>query len=161
MLSRGVANLCRMMLNQAKIPSLAATHKVPVRAISTTLPKFTTYYTEDHEWITVENEVGKVGITDFAQEQLGEIVYCELPDVGATFSQGDTMAVVESVKAASDLYSPVTGEVLEVNSPVVKDPNMINTFPTTEGWLIQMKLSDSSELKGLMNAEEYAKHTAG
>lgn len=160
MLSRGVANLCRLMVNHTKVPFLLATQKAPLRSISTTFSKFTTYYTDDHEWITVENDVGTVGITEFAKDQLGDIVFCELPEVGSSFSQGDAIAVIESVKAASDLYSPVSGEVVEVNSPVEDSPMMITEHPTTEGWLIQMKISDASELDGLMNAEEYAKHTS-
>lgn len=158
MLSRGAVNLCRMMLNQAKTPRLVTSQNVPMRKINTTPKRLTTYYTEDHDWITVENGIGTFGITKYAADQLGEIVYCDLPEVGSTYSQGDEIAVVESVKAASDLFSPVSGEVVEVNSPVKDDPSLIHEYPTTDGWIVQLKLSDSSELDGLMNAEEYAKH---
>lgn len=160
MLSRGVISLCRIALKPAKLSSvMKCGQNTNLRAFHASLPKMTTYFTEDHEWITVENNVGTVGITNFAQEQLGDIVFCELPDVGTTFEKGDAIAVVESVKAASDLYSPVSGEIVDTNTIAVDHTNLISTSPTEEGWLVRMELSNTAELEDLMNAEQYAKYT--
>lgn len=114
-----------------------------------------TYFTEDHEWIKVENGVATVGITDYAQEQLGDLVFVELPEAGATLSKGDTAVVVESVKAASDVYAPADGEVAEVNDALTSEPSLINSAPTGDGWLWKMKLSDESQLEGLMDEAAY------
>ena len=114
-----------------------------------------TYFTEDHEWIKVENGVATVGITDYAQEQLGDLVFVELPETGATLSKGDTAVVVESVKAASDVYAPVDGEIAEVNDALTGDPALVNSAPTGDGWLWKMKLSDESQLEGLMDEAAY------
>ncbi|MEQ9248795.1 MAG: glycine cleavage system protein GcvH [Nitratireductor sp.] len=114
-----------------------------------------TYFTEDHEWIKVENGVATVGITDYAQEQLGDLVFVELPEAGATLSKGDTAVVVESVKAASDVYAPADGEVAEVNDALTSEPALINSAPTGDGWLWKMKLSDESQLEGLMDEAAY------
>ncbi|WP_336068474.1 glycine cleavage system protein GcvH [Nitratireductor rhodophyticola] len=114
-----------------------------------------TYFTEDHEWIKVENGVATVGITDYAQEQLGDLVFVELPEAGATLSRGDTAVVVESVKAASDVYAPADGEVAEVNDALTSEPALINSAPTGDGWLWKMKLTDESQLEGLMDEAAY------
>ncbi|CAN0656197.1 glycine cleavage system protein GcvH [Nitratireductor aquimarinus] len=114
-----------------------------------------TYFTEDHEWIKVENGVATVGITDHAQEQLGDLVFVELPETGATLSKGDTAVVVESVKAASDVYAPADGEISEVNEALASDPALVNSAPTGDGWLWKMKLSDESQLEGLMDEAAY------
>ncbi|WP_404934891.1 glycine cleavage system protein GcvH [Nitratireductor sp. L15S-10] len=114
-----------------------------------------TYFTEDHEWIKVENGVATVGITDYAQEQLGDLVFVELPEIGATLSKGDTAVVVESVKAASDVYAPADGEISEVNDALASDPALINSAPTGDGWLWKMKLSDESQFEGLMDEAAY------
>ncbi|MBY8915538.1 glycine cleavage system protein GcvH [Nitratireductor rhodophyticola] len=114
-----------------------------------------TYFTEDHEWIKVENGVATVGITDYAQEQLGDLVFVELPEAGATLSKGDTAVVVESVKAASDVYAPADGEVAEVNDALTSEPALINSAPTGDGWLWKMKLTDESQLEGLMDEAAY------
>ncbi|EIM75296.1 glycine cleavage system protein H [Nitratireductor aquibiodomus RA22] len=114
-----------------------------------------TYFTEDHEWIKVENGVATVGITDYAQEQLGDLVFVELPEAGATLSKGDTAVVVESVKAASDVYAPADGEVAEVNDALTSEPALINSAPTGDGWLWKMKLADESQLEGLMDEAAY------
>ena len=111
----------------------------------------TTKYSEDHEWITVEGNTGTVGITDFAQQQLGDVVFVELPEVGAQLSQGDNSGVVESVKAASEIYSPVSGEIVEANSLLEDAPDTVNSDPTGDGWFFKIKLSDASELDGLMD----------
>ena len=113
------------------------------------------YYTKDHEWIRVEGDNATVGVTDFAQGQLGDVVFVEVPDAGRSLSQGGEAAVVESVKAASDVYAPVSGTVTEGNSAVVDDPSLVNTDPEGEGWFFKLTLSDTSELNDLMNAEQY------
>lgn len=113
------------------------------------------YFTEDHEWISLEGEVATVGITNHAQEQLGDLVFVELPDVGSTIKKGDSVAVVESVKAASDVFSPVDGTVTEVNVALTDDPALVNQKAEKEGWLWKMKVSDASQLDGLMDAAGY------
>jgi glycine cleavage system H protein len=118
----------------------------------------TTYYTEDHEWLRVDGNVATVGITDYAQEQLGDIVFVEIPQVGKALSKGDTAVVVESVKAASDVYAPVDGEVSEANDSLASDPALVNSAATGDGWLWKMKLSDTSQLDGLMDEAAYKAH---
>ena len=113
------------------------------------------YYTEEHEWIDVDGDVATVGITDFAQSQLGDIVFVEVPDTGAELSQGGDAAVVESVKAASDVYAPVDGTVTEGNSQLEEDPALVNSDPEGEGWFFRLALSDKSQLDGLMEAKAY------
>lgn len=113
------------------------------------------YYTEDHEWVDVDGEIATVGITDFAQEQLGDIVFVEVPDTGTDLSKGGDAAVVESVKAASDVYAPVDGTVTEGNSALEDEPALVNSDPEGEGWFFRMALTDSSQLEGLMNAKAY------
>lgn len=113
------------------------------------------YYTEEHEWIDVDGDVATVGITDFAQGQLGDIVFVEVPDTGAELSQGGDAAVVESVKAASDVYAPVDGTVTEGNSQLEEDPAVVNSDPEGEGWFFRMTLGDKSQLEGLMDAKAY------
>ena len=115
----------------------------------------TTYFTEDHEWLRVEGDSVTVGITDYAQEQLGDLVFVELPEVGKTYSKGDAAVVVESVKAASDVYAPVDGEVTSVNEALTSDPALVNSSATGEGWLWTMKLSDPSQLEGLLDEAGY------
>jgi glycine cleavage system H protein len=115
----------------------------------------TVHYTQEHEWIRVEGDTATVGITDFAQGQLGDIVFVELPDAGRAVSKGGEAAVVESVKAASDVYAPVSGEVVEANQALADDPSLVNTDPEGKGWFFRLRLSDSSELDGLMDAGAY------
>jgi len=115
----------------------------------------TTYYTKEHEWIAVEGDTATVGITDFAQGQLGDIVFVEVPSAGTQVTQGGEAAVVESVKAASDVYAPVSGEIVEGNPALEEDPSLVNTAPESDGWFFKIRLSDNSQLNGLMNAEEY------
>lgn len=113
-------------------------------------------FVDTHEWVRLEADgVVSVGITNHAQELLGDLVYVELPAVGASIATGDTIGVVESVKAASDLYSPIAGEVVEVNDAVVADPTLANTEPHAAGWLFKVKLADVAELDGLMSADKY------
>jgi glycine cleavage system H protein len=115
----------------------------------------TVYYTKEHEWIRVEGDQATVGITDFAQGQLGDVVFVELPEAGRQVSRGGEAAVVESVKAASDVYAPVSGEVVEANQALVDDSALVNSDPEGEGWFFRLRLSDPSELEGLMDADAY------
>ncbi len=119
------------------------------------------HYTKTHEWVRLEDD-GSVtlGITDHAQEQLGDLVYVELPDVGRTVTGGEELAVVESVKAASDIYGPVTGEVSAVNEALADAPELVNTDPYGEGWLLQLMPADSSDLDELMEADDYSELAA-
>jgi glycine cleavage system H protein len=118
----------------------------------------TTYFTEDHEWIRIEGGVATVGITDYAQEQLGDLVFVELPEVGRAVKKGEAAVVVESVKAASDVYAPVDGEITEVNSALSSEPALVNTGATGAGWLWKMRLADESQLSGLMDEAGYMAH---
>ncbi|QKS01723.1 glycine cleavage system protein GcvH [Sphingomonas sp. CL5.1] len=113
------------------------------------------YFSEDHEWIDVDGEVGTVGITDYAQGQLGDIVFVEVPEEGKALSKNDDAAVVESVKAASDVYAPVSGTVIEGNPALADEPGLVNTDPEGEGWFFKITLSDPSELDGLMDESAY------
>ena len=115
----------------------------------------TRYFTSEHEWIDVDGDIATVGITDYAQSQLGDVVFVEVPDVGKSFGKGDDAAVVESVKAASDVYAPVSGTVTEGNGQLEEDPELVNTDAEGEGWFFKLKLADPSELDGLMGAEAY------
>jgi glycine cleavage system H protein len=115
----------------------------------------TVYYTEEHEWIRVEGDQATVGITDFAQGQLGDIVFVELPEGGRQVTKGGEAAVVESVKAASDVYAPVDGEVTEPNEALADDPSLVNSDPEGEGWFFRLRLGDRSQLEGLMDSEGY------
>lgn len=115
----------------------------------------TVYYTDDHEWISVDNGVATVGITDYAQEQLGDLVFVELPEAGKSLSKGDAAVVVESVKAASDVYAPVDGDVTAVNEKLNDDPALVNSSAAGDGWLWKMKLADETQLEGLMDEAGY------
>ena len=115
----------------------------------------TVYYTKEHEWVRVEGDSGTVGITDFAQSQLGDIVFVEVPEAGRSVAKGGEAAVVESVKAASDVYAPVSGEVVEGNQALVDDPALVNSDPEGEGWFFKLRLTDASQLDGLMDADAY------
>lgn len=120
----------------------------------------TTYFTKDHEYVRVEGDVATVGITDFAQSQLGDVVFVELPGVGKSFKQGAEAAVVESVKAASDVYAPISGEIVEVNGALTDAPATINEDAEGKGWFMKIKIADKGELSGLMDAAAYKAHTA-
>jgi glycine cleavage system H protein len=113
------------------------------------------YFTKEHEWINVEGETATVGITDFAQAQLGDVVFVEVPQAGAALQKGKEAAVVESVKAASDVYAPVSGEVTEGNLALEADPSLVNSAAEGEGWFFKLTLSDTSELEGLMDRDAY------
>jgi len=115
----------------------------------------TTYFTDDHEWIRVEGGVATVGITNYAQEQLGDLVFVELPEKGRKLAKGDVAVVVESVKAASDVYAPVDGEIIEANEALSSDPALVNSAATGDGWLWKMKLADEGQLTGLLDEAGY------
>ena len=119
----------------------------------------TTRYSKDHEYVRLEDRIGVVGISDFAQSQLGDIVFVELPAVGATIKRGDEVAVVESVKAASEIYAPVSGTVTEVNEALNGDPGLINADPEGGGWIFKLEVADASEADALMDADAYAATT--
>jgi glycine cleavage system H protein len=114
------------------------------------------YFTEDHEWIELDGDVATVGITDYAQSQLGDIVFVEVPEEGRQVAKGDDAAVVESVKAASDVYAPVSGTIIEGNPALADEPALVNEDPEGEGWFFKMSLSDTGELDGLMDEAKYA-----
>lgn len=114
------------------------------------------YFTQDHEWIEVDGETGTVGISDYAQSQLGDIVFVEVPEEGKSLSKGDDAAVVESVKAASDVYAPVSGTVIEGNAALADDSSLVNSDPEGEGWFFKITLADASELDQLMDETAYA-----
>ena len=116
-----------------------------------------TYYTEDHEWIRVEDGKATVGITNYAQEQLGDLVFVELPEAGKALAKGDVAVVVESVKAASDVYAPIDGEVTAVNDALEGDPGLVNSGAEGEGWLWSMTVGDESQLANLMSLDDYKK----
>lgn len=118
----------------------------------------TVKYTEDHEWIRVEGATGTVGITDHAQEQLGDIVFIELPEVGRTVAKGDETGVVESVKAASEIYAPVSGEIVEINEALVDAPQTVNTDPAGAGWFYKIRLAEPGQIDGLMDEAAYKAH---
>ena len=115
-------------------------------------------YSREHEWVRVQDDVCVLGITEFAQQELGEVVFVELPEVGQVFDAGDEVGTIESVKAVAEVYTPVAGEVLEINEAVVDDPELINEDPHQEGWLIKVRFSSASDLKDLMNAEKYEEY---
>ncbi|HRD02327.1 MAG TPA: glycine cleavage system protein GcvH [Candidatus Saccharicenans sp.] len=119
------------------------------------------YYSQDHEWLKVEGEEAILGITDFAQKQLGDIIYVDLPDSGKAVEAHQTLATVESVKSVSDIYSPVTGEVVQVNQDLAQTPELINSDPHGQGWILRLKLKDKSELNNLMKAADYEKYLEG
>ena len=118
-------------------------------------------YSDEHEWIRVDGDIGTVGISEYAQAQLGDVVYVELPAVGTMVAKGGEVAVVESVKAASELYAPVSGEVVEINEALAANPALVNESAMDEGWFMRLKLADASELDDLLDADAYEKFVAG
>jgi len=115
-------------------------------------------YTEEHEWVLIEDDIATIGITDFAQEQLGDVVFVELPDVGDELEAGKTFGVVESVKAVSDVYAPISGEVVEINDELPEEPELINNSPYEDGWMVKIRLSNPEEVDELMDASVYQDH---
>jgi glycine cleavage system H protein len=120
-----------------------------------------TYFTEDHEWIKIDGDTGTVGISAYAAKALGDVVFVELPDVGAELDKGDEAAVVESVKAASEVYAPVGGEVTAVNEALEDAPETVNASPDGDGWFLKMKISDADELESLMDETKYKEYCDG
>ncbi|MGO4168490.1 glycine cleavage system protein GcvH [uncultured Novosphingobium sp.] len=118
----------------------------------------TRYFSQEHEWIEIEGDLGTVGITDYAQGQLGDITFVDLPEAGAAFGKGDSVAVVDSVKAASDVYTPVSGAIAEANGALADEPELVNTQAETGGWLFRITLSDASELGALMDEAAYKQY---
>ena len=118
-------------------------------------------YTQEHEWVQMEGDIGIVGVTDFAANELGDVVFVELPEVGSEFSQGDTVGTIESVKAVADLFLPISGEVVEINETVVDSPELVNSEPLDDGWLFKVKLSETEELDKLLDAAAYGDLTGG
>jgi glycine cleavage system H protein len=118
-------------------------------------------YHEEHEWVRVEGSEGVIGISDYAQEQLSDVVYVELPEVGDTFERGEIFAVVESVKAASDVYMPVGGEILEINEELENSPELVNQDPYGEAWFVRVAIAEPAELDDLMDAEAYKTYVEG
>lgn len=121
----------------------------------------TVKYTKEHEWIRIDDDTATIGISDYAQEQLGEIVFVDLPDIGTQLEKGSEAAVIESVKAASEVYAPASGEVTELNADLDAEPGKVNDEPTGEGWLYKIKITDASELDDLMNEDEYKSYVEG
>jgi len=118
-------------------------------------------YTNDHEWVRIEGDIAVIGISDFAQEQLGDVVFVELPETGKQLKQGAEAAVIESVKAASEVYAPISGEVVEINEPLTDNPALVNEAPTGDGWFLKIRISDQAELDGLMDEDSYLKFVQG
>jgi glycine cleavage system H protein len=115
-------------------------------------------YSREHEWVRVQDDVCVLGITEFAQQELGEVVYVELPEVGQVFDATDEIGTIESVKAVAEVYTPVAGEIVEINDAVVDDPELLNEDPHAEGWLVKIRFSSAADLKSLMNAEQYEEY---
>lgn len=120
----------------------------------------TMLFTEDHEWISTEQDGARLGITDYAQQQLGDVVFVELPTIGRVVKKGEAFAVVESVKAASEIYAPCDGTILAINSDLTENPSTINASPQRDGWLVKIGPSDSSQLAGLLDDQQYQHHIA-
>ncbi|MBD3232986.1 MAG: glycine cleavage system protein GcvH [candidate division Zixibacteria bacterium] len=118
-------------------------------------------YTKEHEWVRVEDDIATIGITDYAQGELGDVVYVELPDVGAQVEQMQSFGVIEAVKTVADLYAPVSGEIVEVNGLITSEPGLVNTDPYGEGWFIKIKISNESELEELLTYDAYTELTKG
>jgi glycine cleavage system H protein len=118
-------------------------------------------FTETHEWIRVEGDVATLGLTDYAQKELGDIVFVELPEAGRAVSAGDVLSTVESVKSVSEIYSPIGGEVADVNADLEGEPGLINSDPYGKGWILKLKLADAGEVAGLMSEDQYRAHTEG
>jgi glycine cleavage system H protein len=112
-------------------------------------------YTTEHEWVRVEDDIAVLGVTDFAQKELGEVVFVELPQVGHVYDAGDEIGTIESVKAVAEVFTPIAGEIVEVNEALADDPELINEDPHVDGWLVKVRYSNSSDLDGLMDAEAY------
>ncbi len=118
-------------------------------------------YSKEHEWIRVDEDICTLGITDFAQKELGEVVFVELPEVGQVFDATDEIGTIESVKAVAEVYTPVAGEIVEINESLADDPELLNEDPHADGWLVKIRFSSAADLKSLMNAEQYSEYASG
>ncbi|MEO8503517.1 MAG: glycine cleavage system protein GcvH [Acidobacteriota bacterium] len=118
-------------------------------------------YSKDHEWVRVEEDICVLGITDFAQKELGEVVFVELPEVGQVFDSTDEIGTIESVKAVAEVFTPVAGEIVEVNESLADDPELLNEDPHADGWLVKIRFSSAADLKSLMSAEQYTEFASG
>lgn len=118
-------------------------------------------YSKEHEWIRIEEDVCVLGITDFAQKELGEVVFVELPEVGQVFDASDEIGTIESVKAVAEVFTPVAGEIIEINESLADDPELLNEDPHVDGWLVKIRFSSAADLKSLMNAEQYTEYASG
>ena len=118
-------------------------------------------YSKEHEWIRVDEDICTLGITDFAQKELGEVVFVELPEVGQVFDATDEIGTIESVKAVAEVYTPVAGEIVEINEALADDPELLNEDPHADGWLVKIRFSSAADLKSLMNAEQYSEYASG
>merc|ERR1719409_284910 len=155
------------MLRRAIVPSLNVAARAAragasaphmARTLNSTFPRFMSIkYAKSHEWARLDGDIATVGISDHAQKELGDIVYVDLPEAGDSMAAGKTIAAVESVKAAADVYSPVTGEIVEANAALGDDPSLINQGATTDGWIAKVKISDPKELDGMMDQAAYDK----
>ena len=119
------------------------------------------YYTKEHEWAAIEGDIATVGITDWAQGELGDVVFVELPEIGTEVEQNVPFGTIEAVKAVSDLYAPLSGEVVEINTSLEDQPELVNQSPYSDGWMVKIRMSDESQLKNLMSADEYVKMVEG
>lgn len=119
------------------------------------------FYTREHEWVSVDNDIATIGISDYAQNSLGDLVFVELPEVGTKIAKGDTPMVVESYKAASDVYTPISGEIIEINESLADSPEQVNQSPYEDGWLVKVKFSNNSEVEELMDADGYKEYLDG
>lgn len=118
-------------------------------------------YTQEHEWVLIDGDTGTIGVTDYAAGEMGDVVFVELPEPGLEFSQGDTVGTIESVKAVADLYLPLSGEILEINDVVTDSPELLNSSPLDDGWLMKVRIADPAELDQLMDAAAYSELTGG
>ncbi len=119
------------------------------------------YFTKDHEWVSVDGDIATIGITDFAQKQLGDVVFVEIPDVGKILAVRQTIGSIESVKAVSEVYSPISGEVVQTNGELASEPEAVNQDPHGKGWILKLKMADKADLKALMQASDYEKFLEG
>jgi glycine cleavage system H protein len=117
-------------------------------------------YTKEHEWLRVEDETGTIGVTDYAQGELGDVVFVELPKVGLKFKQNDSIGTIEAVKTVADIYAPISGEIIEVNSALGDSPDLVNNDPYGKGWMLKFKINQLDEIDSLMDADDYKKHIA-
>ncbi|CAB9505015.1 cleavage system H protein [Seminavis robusta] len=153
-----MATLFARSVARTSVGSALRSSKVVSASSRLGVVRLTSYFTPAHEYVKVEGNIGTVGITDFAQSALGDIVFVDLPEVDDDFEKGDSFGSVESVKAASDVYAPVAGKVIETNDNISDDPGLVNTAAETDAWFIKLEISDASELDGLMDEAAYKEH---